>query len=231
MKDAAEIKAEILRLAREYSRLKHGSNLPAGERKDAFAPGVSTIPYAGRVFNEDEVEAAVSATLDFWLTLGPEGEAFEKELAAFLGVKKSLLVNSGSSANLLAFSALTSSKLGSRRIRPGDEVITAAAGFPPPSRPSSRMAAFLFFSMSIPSRSTCASINSKKPLFPAKPKPSSWPTPWAIPSISRPLPNSAAATTSGSSRTIATRSAHSMTANSPAPSVTFPRSPSIPRTI
>jgi CDP-6-deoxy-D-xylo-4-hexulose-3-dehydrase len=130
MKDAAEIKAEILRLAREYSRLKHGSNLPAGERKDAFAPGVSTIPYAGRVFNEDEVEAAISATLDFWLTLGPEGEAFEKELAGFLGVKKSLLVNSGSSANLLAFSALTSPKLGSRRIRPGDEVITAAAGFP-----------------------------------------------------------------------------------------------------
>ena len=130
MKDAAEIKAEILRLAREYSRLKHGSNLPAEERKDAFAPGETTVPYAGRVFNEDEVEAAVSATLDFWLTLGPEGEAFEKELAGFLGVKKSLLVNSGSSANLLAFSALTSPKLGSRRIRLGDEVITAAAGFP-----------------------------------------------------------------------------------------------------
>ena len=130
MKDAAEIKAEILRLAREYSRLKHGANLPAGERRDSFAPGETTIPYAGRVFDENEVEAAVSATLDFWLTLGPEGDAFEKELAAVLGIKKSILVNSGSSANLLAFSALTSHKLGDRRIRPGDEVITAAAGFP-----------------------------------------------------------------------------------------------------
>ncbi len=66
-------------------------------------PAKPTIPYAGRVFDEDEVEAAVSATLDFWLTLGPEGEAFEEELAEVLGVKRSLLVNSGSSANLLPF--------------------------------------------------------------------------------------------------------------------------------
>jgi len=71
----------------------------------------TTIPYAGRVFTEDEVEAAVSSTLDFWLTLGTEGEAFQKELAAFLWVCHSLLVNSGSSANLLAISALTSAKL------------------------------------------------------------------------------------------------------------------------
>ena len=88
------------------------------------------MPYAGRVFTEDEVEAAVGSTLDFWLTLGPEGEAFENELATFLGVKKSILVNSGSSANLVALSALTSHKLGERQLRPGDEVITAAAGFP-----------------------------------------------------------------------------------------------------
>ena len=128
---AADIKAEILRLAREYSRLAHTANRPAAEATAAFTPGTTTVPYAGRVFNEDEVEAAVNSTLDFWLTLGPEGEAFEKELAAFLGVKHSLLVNSGSSANLLAFSALTSHKQPSaRRIRHGDEVITAAAGFP-----------------------------------------------------------------------------------------------------
>jgi CDP-6-deoxy-D-xylo-4-hexulose-3-dehydrase len=77
------------------------------------------------------VEAAVGATLDFWLTLGPEGEAFERELAAHLGVKHSLLVNSGSSANLLAVTALTSNKLAShKRIQPGDEVVTVAAGFP-----------------------------------------------------------------------------------------------------
>jgi len=88
------------------------------------------VPYAGRVFTENEVEAAVNATLDFWLTLGPEGDSFERELAAYIGVKRSILVNSGSSANLVAVSALTSPKLGDRQLRPGDEVITVAAGFP-----------------------------------------------------------------------------------------------------
>ena len=94
--------------------------------------GKQEVPfYAGRVFTEDEVEAVVSSTLDFWLTMGPEGEAFKNELAEFLGVHNSLLVNSGSSANLIAISALTSPKLPEkRRIRPGDEVITVAAGFP-----------------------------------------------------------------------------------------------------
>lgn len=133
-KTAAEIKAEILRLTREFSALTHGSNRPASvEANDgrAFIPGETTVPYAGRVFDADEVEAAVSSTLDFWLTLGAEGDAFEGELAKFLGVKRSILVNSGSSANLLAFSALTSHKLPEeRRVRPGDEVITVAAGFP-----------------------------------------------------------------------------------------------------
>lgn len=100
---------------------------PTWESQEPVLP----IPYAGRVFTEEEVVAAVSATLDFWLTLGKEGEAFEKELAAFLGVKHTLLVNSGSSANLIAISALTSHKLPDhKRIRPGDEVITVAAGFP-----------------------------------------------------------------------------------------------------
>lgn len=127
-----ELKAEILRLTREYSRLTHTANRPGDDAAHApFIPGQTTIPYAGRVFEEDEVEAAVSATLDFWLTLGPEGEAMEKELAAFMGVKHSLLVNSGSSANLVAFTALTTHKLPEhKRIRPGDEVITVAAGFP-----------------------------------------------------------------------------------------------------
>lgn len=130
MTDPAELKREILRLTREYSEATHRANLPGHSRDVPFVGGKDTLPYAGRVFDADEVEAAVSATLDFWLTLGPEGDAFEKELAAFLGVKRSILVNSGSSANLLAFSALTSHKLGDRRIKPGDEVITAAAGFP-----------------------------------------------------------------------------------------------------
>ncbi len=133
MSSPSQLKAEILRLTREYSRQMHCANRPGYTPNDGlaeFVPGQTAIPYAGRVFTEDEVEAAVSATLDFWLTLGPEGDAFERELAAYLGVKKSILVNSGSSANLLAFSALTSHKLGDRRLRPGDEVITTAAGFP-----------------------------------------------------------------------------------------------------
>ncbi|HEX7570545.1 MAG TPA: lipopolysaccharide biosynthesis protein RfbH, partial [Verrucomicrobiae bacterium] len=127
----AELKAEILRLTREFSAATHAANRPGNDAKrPAFVPGQTTVPYAGRVFTEDEVEAAVSATLDFWLTLGPEGEAFETELASILGVKRSLLVNSGSSANLVAIAALTSPKLGDRQLRPGDEVITSAAGFP-----------------------------------------------------------------------------------------------------
>ena len=143
----SEIKAEILRLTREYSRLAHTDNRPGddplrlaaetaaneelGTKNQEPATTSPSVPYAGRVFTEDEVEAAVSATLDFWLTLGPEGEAFEKELAAFLGVKHSLLVNSGSSANLIALTCLTTHKLPDhKRIRPGDEIITCAAGFP-----------------------------------------------------------------------------------------------------
>jgi len=130
-KSPAEIKAEILKLTREFSSLAHGVNRPGTDpERTAFVPGETVVPYAGRVFTEGEVEAAVSATLDFWLTLGPEGEAFEKKLAAFLGIKSSVLCNSGSSANLLAVASLSSPRLGNRRLKPGDEIITVAAGFP-----------------------------------------------------------------------------------------------------
>ncbi len=132
MNSPEQIRAEILRLTREYSRQTHQGNLPGyGEAaRRPFSPGETVVPYAGRVFDEEEVAAAIASTLDFWLTLGPEGEAFEESLARFLGVKKSVLCNSGSSANLLAVSALSSPKLGARRLRPGDEIITVAAGFP-----------------------------------------------------------------------------------------------------
>ena len=131
MSDTQALKHEILRLTREYSRQVHGAFRPAADPDRKPWQVGQTIPYAGRVFTEDEVEAAVSTTLDFWLTLGSQGEAFQEELADFLGVRHSLLVNSGSSANLIAISALTSAKLSdSRRIKPGDEVITVAAGFP-----------------------------------------------------------------------------------------------------
>lgn len=129
--DPKALKQEILRLTREYSRQVHSAFRPAVDPYRKPWADETTIPYAGRVFTEDEVEAAVSSTLDFWLTLGSEGEAFQTELAAFLGVRYSLLVNSGSSANLVAISALTSPKMPEhRRIHPGDEVITVAAGFP-----------------------------------------------------------------------------------------------------
>lgn len=125
------LRAEILRLTREYSRLTHRGNLPGTDADHSpFTPGQTTVPYSGRVFDSSEVEAAVGSALDFWLTLGPEGDAFEKQLTQILGIRRSILVNSGSSANLLAVASLTSAKLGDRRIRPGDEIITCAAGFP-----------------------------------------------------------------------------------------------------
>ena len=95
-----------------------------------FIPGKSRVNYAGRVFDEKEICNAVEASLDFWLTEGRFSEQFSEKIAEFLDVEHVLLTNSGSSANLLAFSALTSEKLGDKRLKPGDEVISVAAGFP-----------------------------------------------------------------------------------------------------
>ena len=129
-KTADDLRTEILALTREFTELAHAKMLPGGP-SSGFIPGETVIPYAARVFDADEVGAAVGSSLDFWLTLGEEGNAFEKELAGVMGVRRSLLTNSGSSANLLAISALTSHKLPEeKRLRPGDEVITVAAGFP-----------------------------------------------------------------------------------------------------
>lgn len=95
-----------------------------------FQPEASRINYAGRIFDEKEMINLVDSALDFWLTAGKYSDEFEKRFAEFIGVKYCSLCNSGSSANLLAFMALTSPKLGDRRIKKGDEVITVAAGFP-----------------------------------------------------------------------------------------------------
>ena len=95
-----------------------------------FQPGKSAIPVTGKIFGQSELTAAVSASLDFWLTSGPYAEKFESRFAKTVGMRHAFMVNSGSSANLLALSALTSPKLGDRALRPGDEVITIAAGFP-----------------------------------------------------------------------------------------------------
>ena len=99
------------------------------EKKESFEPG-NRISYASRVFDEKEMQALTDAMLDFWLTTGRFADKFEKEFASWIGVKYAHLVNSGSSANLVAFMALTAPELGDRQIKPGDEVITVACGFP-----------------------------------------------------------------------------------------------------
>lgn len=99
------------------------------EKKESFHPG-DRIAYASRVFDEKEMQALTDATLDFWLTTGRFSDQFERDFAAWLGVRYAHLVNSGSSANLIAFMALTAPELGERQIRRGDEVITVACGFP-----------------------------------------------------------------------------------------------------
>jgi CDP-6-deoxy-D-xylo-4-hexulose-3-dehydrase len=119
---AQELRARILDLVEEYQRVR-GEGAP-------FVPGESTVRYAGRVFGPAELRNAADAVLDFWLTAGRFSEEFEGRLADYLGVSDVLMVNSGSSANLVAVTTLTSPLLGDRRLRPGDEVITAAAAFP-----------------------------------------------------------------------------------------------------
>lgn len=99
------------------------------EKKEPFKPG-DRVSYASRVFDEKEMQALTDATLDFWLTTGRFSDQFEKDFAAWIGVRYAHLVNSGSSANLLAFMIFTAPELGERQILPGDEVITVAAGFP-----------------------------------------------------------------------------------------------------
>lgn len=117
-----ETRKKILELVKKYYGEKFSES--------KFIPGKSPVRFAGRVFDEKELEILVDSSLDFWLTAGPHAEAFENEFADFLGVEDSILVNSGSSANLVAMSTLTSPKLGDRQIKPGDEVITVAGGFP-----------------------------------------------------------------------------------------------------
>ena len=95
-----------------------------------FIPGESPVPVTGKVFGQEELTAAVQASLDFWLTSGPYTEQFESRFAKTVGMRHAFMVNSGSSANLLALTSLTSSKLGDRALKPGDEVLTVAAGFP-----------------------------------------------------------------------------------------------------
>ena len=119
---ADELRARILDLVTEYHDEAFAPR--------TFVPGETAVPVSGRVFDADELRTLVDSSLDFWLTTGRYAAQFEKEFAQFCGVRSAVLVNSGSSANLLAVTALTSPALGPRRLLPGDEVITLAAGFP-----------------------------------------------------------------------------------------------------
>jgi CDP-6-deoxy-D-xylo-4-hexulose-3-dehydrase len=122
MNKAEQLRAQILNLVSEY----HAEAFP--ERP--FLGGISNVPVSGKVFDQNELKLLVDSSLDFWLTTGRYAEKFEKSFAKVMGMKHAMLCNSGSSANLLAVSALTSPRLGKRALKEGDEVITAAAGFP-----------------------------------------------------------------------------------------------------
>lgn len=130
MSEAEELKKEILQKVEEYYKLVHDRS---GE---VFEPGKSRVTYAGRVYDSEEMVNLVDSSLEFWLTSGRYTDMFEARLAKFLGLNYALLVNSGSSANLVAFSTLTSIQLGERRVKKRDEVITVAAGFPTTVLPS-----------------------------------------------------------------------------------------------
>jgi len=119
---ADELRSQILGLVREY----HEEAFP----EQPFVPGETPLNYAGRVFDAHEIELLVDSSLDFWLTTGRFAAEFEKRFAKRFGLRHALLVNSGSSANLVALSCLTSPKLGKKRLKAGDEVITVATGFP-----------------------------------------------------------------------------------------------------
>jgi len=119
---AKEIRKKIIELVKKYTEISH--------KKSEFTSGKSFVPTSGRIYDFDEVQMLTSASLDFWLTAGRFNHEFEKRLSEFTGVKYVTTTNSGSSANLLALSALTSEKLGDRSLKPGNEVITVAASFP-----------------------------------------------------------------------------------------------------
>jgi CDP-4-dehydro-6-deoxyglucose reductase, E1 len=123
MSNIKDLKAEILAKTKEYFALTH-------TKEPKFLAGETRIPYAAKIYDHHEMENLIDAALEFWLTEGRFYQQFETKLAAKLNIQHSLLVNSGSSANLLAFATLTSPLLGKRQIKPGDEVITVAAGFP-----------------------------------------------------------------------------------------------------
>src|SRR5271154_6768460 len=127
-KSAGQLRDEVRALVKQYYEVALAPQ--------PFVPGQSAVPVSGKVLDSSEIENLVEASLDAWLTTGRFAAQFEREFAAFMGVRCASLVNSGSSANLAALSCLTSPSLGDRRLQPGDEVITVAAGFPTTVNPA-----------------------------------------------------------------------------------------------
>ena len=113
---------EVIKLAEKAMRDRH--------QVKKFIPGTTPVPVTGKVYGSEEIAAAIESSLDFWLTAGPSTEKFERSIAKIIGMRNAHMVNSGSSANLLAISALKSQKLGKDALVSGDEVLTVAAGFP-----------------------------------------------------------------------------------------------------
>ena len=125
MTDSKKIKSleeNILNLVEEYYKIRH-------ENKNSFVPYISSVPVNGRIFDEKELKSLVKASLDFWLTDGDYSELFSNKLGKFLDIKHVRLVNSGSSANLVALSSLTNKKI-KNHLKEGDKVVTSAVGFP-----------------------------------------------------------------------------------------------------
>jgi CDP-6-deoxy-D-xylo-4-hexulose-3-dehydrase len=144
-----ELRRQIMELVNEYTGLRHAPR--------AFVPGETVIPPSGRVFGPEEVRNAVDAALDCWLTTGRFNEEFERALAKFLDIRWAVTANSGSSANLLAVAALTSPKLEDQALRPGDEIIMVAAGFPTTLSPAVQYGLVpVFVDVDLPTLNICA---------------------------------------------------------------------------
>ena len=224
-KTEREAREEILSLVANYCETY--------QQPKPYEPG-GRIPYASRVFDAEEMTALVDSSLDFWLTAGRYADQFERDFASFLGVKFACLVNSGSSANLLAFMALTSPLLKERRILPGDEVITVAAGFPTTVAPMIQYGAVpVFVDVTIPQYNL--DVNQlEAALSPRRAR--SWRRiRLAIRLTSASSRRFAKNTISGSLRTIATRSVRAIRSTAwsatPAPSATSAPPASTRRTI
>ena len=196
---AEELRRQILELTAQY----HAAKFPARE----FVPGESVVPVSGKVIGAEDICSVVDSALDGWFTAGRFAREFERRLAKFVGVRSASLVNSGSSANLVALCALTSPKLGARQLKPGDEVLTVAAGFPTTVNPifQNRLVP-VFVDVSLPTYE----IDASKLEAAYSPKMKAVMLAHTLGNVfdlDAVIGRSAGSTTCGSSRTAATRSA------------------------